>query len=132
MNEIAFVPSLLKMLFALAIVIGLIATTMHILRKYLNPPSVSRDGSLIQIISTRYIGPKCSIMLIEILGTVIVLGLANGQMTVLATISDDQALEIMKTVREHESFKPILADRLKRYTEKIMTITREQKVRQKR
>jgi flagellar biosynthetic protein FliO len=132
MNEIAFVPSLLKMLFALAIVIGLIAATMHILRKYLNPPSVSRDGSLIQIISTRYIGPKCSIMLVEILGTVIVLGLANGQMTVLATISDDQALEIIRTVREHEPFKPILADRLKRYTEKIMTITREQKVRQKR
>ncbi|MFH1079619.1 MAG: flagellar biosynthetic protein FliO [Pseudomonadota bacterium] len=132
MNEIAFFPSLLKMLFALAIVIGLIVATMYVLRKYLNPPPVSRDGSLIQIVSTRYIGPKCSIMLVEVLGNVIVLGLANGQMTVLTTIVDDQALEIMKTVRENESLQPVLVDRLKRYTDKFKTLAREQKGRQKR
>jgi flagellar biosynthetic protein FliO len=132
MNEIAFFPSLLKMLFALAVVIGLMAVTMHVLRKYLNPPSVSRGGSLIQIISTRYIGPKCSVMLVEVLGTVIVLGLANGQMTVLTTLSDSQVLEIMKAVRENEPLKPVFADRLKRYTDKIRTMTHEEKVGQKR
>ena len=130
MNEIAFFPALMKMLVALVVVIGLIAASMYVLRKYLNPPSVSRDGSLIQIVATRYIGPKCSIMLVEVLGTVIVLGLANGQMTVLTTLTDDQAAGIRKTATEQGPLKPLLADRLKRYTEKIITMSREQKCRQ--
>jgi flagellar biosynthetic protein FliO len=131
MNEIAFFPALLKMLFALAVVIGLIVVTMYVLRKYLNPPSVSRDRSIIQIVATRYIGPKCSIMLVDVLGTVIVLGLTNGQMTVLTTLCDDQAAGILKTAKENEPLKPLLADRLKRYTEKMMTMSREQQCRQK-
>jgi flagellar biosynthetic protein FliO len=133
MNELSFFPALLKMFFALAVVIGLLVAAMYVLRRYLgHSPSGSRDGSLIQIVSTRYLGPKCSILMVDILGKVIVLGLTSGQMTVLTTIDDDRALEKMNAVRENEMSKPVLVDRLKRYTEKMKTLTREQKVRQKR
>jgi flagellar biosynthetic protein FliO len=133
MNEISFFPALLKMFFALAIVIGLLVAAMYVFRRYLgHSPSGSRDGSLIQIVSTRYLGPKCSILMVEVLGKVIVLGLTSGQMTVLTTIDDDRALEKMNAVREHEAPKPVLVNHLKRYTEKIKTLAREQKVRQKR
>ena len=133
MNELSFFPALLKMFFALAIVIGLLVATMYVLRRYLShSPSGSRDGSLIQIIATRYLGPKCSILMVEVLGKVIVLGLTSGQMTVLTTIDDECALEKMYAARENEGPKPILAERLKQYTEKMMTLAREQKVRQRR
>ncbi len=133
MNELSFFPALLKMFFALAIVIGLLVATMYVLKRYLNhSPSGSRDGSLIQIVSTRYLGPKSSILMVEVLGKVLVLGLTSSQMTVLTTIDDDQALEKMNTLRENEASKPVLVDRLKRYTEQIKTLAREQKVRPKR
>jgi flagellar biosynthetic protein FliO len=133
MNEFSFFPALLKMFFALAIVIGLLVATMYVLRKYLShSPSGSWDGSLIQIIATRYLGPKCSILMVEVLGKVIVLGLASGQMTVLTTINDECALEKMYAARENEAPKPILAERLKQYTEKMKILAGEQKVRQRR
>lgn len=133
MNELSFFPALLKMFFALAIVIGLLVATMYVLKRYLNhSPSGGRDGSLIQIVSNRYLGPKSSILMVEVLGKVLVLGVTSSQMTVLATIDDDSALEKMNAVREHEASRPVLADRLKRYTEKIKTLSREQKVRPKR
>lgn len=132
MNELSFFPALLKMFFALAIVIGLLVAAMYVLKRYLShSPSGSRDGSLIQIISHRYLGPKCSILMVEVLGKVIVLGLTGGQMTMLTTIDDDHALEKINAVRENDATKPVLADRLKRYTEKMKTFAREQKVRQK-
>lgn len=133
MNELSFFPALLKMFFALAIVIGLLVASMYVLRKYLShAPSGSRDGSLIQIIATRYLGPKCSILMVEVLGKVIVLGLTSGQMTVLTTIDDEFALERMHALRGNEAPKPMLAERLKQYTEKMKALAREQKVGQKR
>lgn len=133
MNELSFFPALLKMFFALAIVIGLLVASMYVLRKYLShAPSGSRDGSLIQIIATRYLGPKCSILMVEVLGKVIVLGLTGGQMTVLTTIDDEFALEKMHAARGHEAPKPMLAERLKQCTEKMKTLAREQKVGHKR
>ena len=133
MDEISYIPALLKMFFALAIVIGLLIAAMYVLRRYLShSPSGSRDSSLIQIVSTRYLGPKSSILMVEVLGKVIVLGLTSDQMTVLTTIDDDHVLEKMNAIRENEAPKPVLVDRLRRYTEKIKTLAREQKVRQKR
>ncbi len=132
MNEISFFPALLKMFFALAVVIGLLVATMYVLRRYMNhSASGNRDGSLIQIVSSRYLGPKCSILMVEVLGRVIVLGLSNGQMTVLTTIDDDRVLEKIHAIRENETSRPILADCLKRYTEKMKAPTREQKIGQK-
>ncbi|MHB8910341.1 MAG: flagellar biosynthetic protein FliO [Syntrophales bacterium] len=133
MNEVSFFPALLKMVFALAIVIGLLVATMYVLRRYLShSPSGSRDGSLIQIVATRYLGPKCSILMVEVLGKVIVLGLTNGQMTVLTTIDDEYALEKVYAARENEAPKPVLAELLKQYTDKMKALAREPKVRQKR
>jgi flagellar protein FliO/FliZ len=120
MNEIAFFPSFVKILFALAVVLGLMVGAVYLMRRFLNQPSSGhRGGSLIQVVSTRYLGPKSSILLVDVLGKGIVLGLSNGQMTLLTAIDDGQALEKMKTFRQSEPSNPVLADFLKRYTDKI-------------
>ncbi len=128
MNEIAFFPSFLKILFALAIVLGLMIAAVYLMRRFMNHTSAGhRDGSLIQVISTRYLGPKSSILLVDVLGKGIALGLSNGQMTLLTVIDDSEALEKMKSLRQSEPPNPVLADFLKRYTNKFKTVNNAQK-----
>jgi len=128
MNEIAFFPSLLKIVFALAIVLGLMVAAMYVAKKYMNrTASGNGDGSLIQIIASRYIGPKSSILLLDVAGKGIVVGLSNGQLTLLTQIDDETVLERMKTAREREIANPVLADFLKRYSAKIKTLSGERK-----
>ena len=84
-----------------------------------HPSSGRRDGSLIQVVSTRYLGPKSSILLVDVLGKGIVLGLSNGQITLLTAIDDSQTLEKMKTLKQNAPPNPVLADFLKRYSDKF-------------
>jgi flagellar biosynthetic protein FliO len=133
MTEIAFFPAFLKIIFALAVVLGLMVAAAYLMRRFMNHQSSGdREGSLIQIVSSRYIGPKSSILLVDVLGKGIVLGVSNGQMTLLAAIEDSQALEKMKTVRQTETANPVLADFLKRYTDKFKTVNSVQKGRLQR
>jgi flagellar protein FliO/FliZ len=128
MNEIAFFPSFLKILFALAVVLGLMVAAAYLMRRFMNHQSPGdRDASPIQVVSSRYIGPKSSILLIDVLGKGIVLGVSNGQMTLLAAIDDSQALEKMKTVGQTQTSNPVLADFLKRYTDKFKAVNGVQK-----
>ncbi len=133
MNEISFFPAFLKILFALAVVLGLMVAAVYLMRRFMNQSSSGhRDGSLIQVVSTRYLGPKSSILLVDVLGKGIVVGLSNGQMTLLAAIDDGQALEKMKTVGRSETSAPVLGDFLKRYTDKLKPVNNVQKGRVQR
>ncbi|MHB8770888.1 MAG: flagellar biosynthetic protein FliO [Syntrophales bacterium] len=128
MNEISFFPSFLKLIFALAVVLGLMIAAVYLLKRFMNPSSVGhRDGSLIQVVSSRYIGPKSSILLLEVLGKGIVIGLSNGQMTLLAAIDDREALAEAQTLRQNAPSSPVLPDLLKRYTEKFNILPGAQK-----
>jgi flagellar biosynthetic protein FliO len=133
MNEISFFPAFLKILFALAVVLGLMVAAAYLLRRFTNHPSSGyRDGSLIQIVSTRYIGPKSSILLVDVLGKGVVVGLSNGQMTLLTAIDDSQALEKMRTIGQQEPSNPVLVDFLKRYTDRFKPLNGAQKGREQR
>ena len=116
MDSVAILPSFFKMIFALAIVLGLLVGAMYFFKRILPRTSVRMsDNSLINIIATRYLGPKGSIMLVEVLGKVIVIGISSNQMSHLETISEPEALERLKHtgIREKGS-SPSLADYLRR------------------
>jgi flagellar biogenesis protein FliO len=67
---------------------------MYFFRRILQQPAAGgHDSQAINIVAARYLGPKSSIMLVEVLGKFIVIGLANNQMSHLATITDPEALE---------------------------------------
>ena len=110
------------------VVLGLMVAAAYLMRRFMNHPSPGlRDGSLIQVISTRYIGPKSSILLVDVLGKGLVLGLSNGQMSLLTAIDNGQALEKMNALRQNEPSNPILPDLLKRYTDKFKALNSAQK-----
>jgi flagellar biosynthetic protein FliO len=116
MDSVAILPSFFKMIFALAAVLGLLVGAMYFFKRLLPQTSVRMsDHSLINIIATRYLGPKSSIMLLEVLGKVVVIGVSSSQISCLATISEADALERLKhsAIRDKCS-PPSLTDYLRR------------------
>ena len=59
-------------------------------------------STLIHIIATCHLSPKNSIMLVEALGQVMLVGVSNQQMSMLATINDPGAMERIKNVLPQE------------------------------
>ena len=117
MDSVSILPSFIKMLFALAIVLGLMVGAMYFIKRFLPQTTVRMsENSLINIVATRYLGPKSSIMLVEVLGKVIVIGVSPNQMSHLETITDAGALEKLKhmaAIRDKNPSLPLI-DSLRR------------------
>jgi flagellar protein FliO/FliZ len=114
MDSTSILPSFFKMLFALAIVVGLLVGAAYFFKRFFPQTAVgTNDNSLINIMATRYLGPKSSIILVEVLGKVIVVGVSSNQMSHLATISEADALERVKHIGTKEKKLPSLADCLR-------------------
>lgn len=95
--EISLIASFLKMIFALAVVLGLLIGLMYFVKTFMQQTSPATDGQVINVISSKYLGPKNRIILVEVLGQLLVVGISNQQMTTLATIDDPQAVMKIKT-----------------------------------
>lgn len=96
--EISLVGSFLKMIFALAVVLGLLIGAMYFVRMFMQQTGPASDNqALIKVISSKYLGPKNRIILIEVLEQVLVVGISNQQMTTLAQIDDPLAVAKIKT-----------------------------------
>ena len=109
MNPVAFWSAFLKMLFALAVVLGLLVGAMYFFRRILQQPTAGgHDNRAINVVAARYLGPKSSIMVVEVLGKFIVIGLANNQISHLATIDDPEAREQFKCSGSPEKKLPSL------------------------
>lgn len=129
MGSIDFFSSLVKMISALAVVVGIMIAAMYCIKKYMKGAGTGiDDGRFIKVLSTRYIGPKCSIMLVDVLDSVIAIGLANNQITMLTTISDPKSLERLSDL-EREKKNPIsLFNNLASYRSKLSALDKKRKV----
>ncbi|MBE9546727.1 MAG: flagellar biosynthetic protein FliO [Proteobacteria bacterium] len=108
-------PALLKMISALAVVLGVMLAAMYFFRKIMSKTGAGGgDGEFIKVISNRYLGPKSSIMLVDVLGSIIVIGISNNQMSMLTTISDPQSLERLKYLDQEKKKAPSFLDHLSR------------------
>jgi len=115
------------MLGALAIVIAMMIGAMYLMKKYFYQAPVASDGSaIIHIISTCHLGPKNSILLVEVLGQIMLLGVSNNQMSILATITDPGAMETLRNLRLKERSFP-MSDPLARYKSLIRNFSRTRK-----
>jgi flagellar protein FliO/FliZ len=114
MDTISFLPSFLKMLCALTIVIGIMVGAMYFFKRALQQTTAGVDTSqAINIVASRYLGPRSSIILLEILGRVIVIGICNNQMSLLTTISDADAMGRISDMQRQERRLPPIIDYLK-------------------
>ena len=103
------------MIFALAIVLGLLIGVMYFVKVFMQKTTPSADNqSLINILSSKYLGPKSSILLVEVMEQVIVVGVSGQQMTPLAQINDPLAVAKIKSQRSHSSPGPFPGDKIAR------------------
>jgi flagellar biosynthetic protein FliO len=93
------IPSALKMIAALAAVLGGLFVMVHLARRYLQRPGGPAKDRLVRVVASQPIGVKKAVTLVEVPGCVLVLGVSGDRIQMLARLDDQQALE---RVRSHE------------------------------
>jgi len=115
------------MLAALAVVIAMMIGAMYFIKKYFyQSPAAAGESALIHVISSCHLGPKNSILLVEVLGQAMLLGVTDHQMSILATITDPEALEKLKDIRLKERLLPV-SDPFSRYKSLLQNFSRTRK-----
>jgi flagellar protein FliO/FliZ len=128
METISLFSSFLKMIFALAIVLGLLIGGMYFVKRFLQQASPSANNqALINIISTKYLGPKNSIILVEVLDQIIVVGISGQQMTTLACIDDPDAVTKIKDNRTNTPGINFPGNKLAKYMSLLSNVAGKQK-----
>lgn len=104
MENISYIGSLLKMLLALAVVLAMMVGTVYLLRNIMGRTGRGADDhEVIKILAVKSLGPRSSIMVIETLGKVSVVGVAGGQMNLLTSVDDPDALGRLREIRQRIS-----------------------------
>jgi flagellar biogenesis protein FliO len=108
----------LKMVAVLTILLGgLLIILYYAKRKFVSQVGGSK-GRLVRVLGNTYIGVKKHISLVEIPGSVLVLGLSNDNICLLAKIDDKEILESLRTF-EGAKKVPSFADQLHKLSFRI-------------
>jgi flagellar protein FliO/FliZ len=128
MEPISFFPALLKMISALALVLGIMIGLAFLVRRFFQQTGMATpDGSSITILAVKYLGPKSSIMIVDILGEVVVIGVSNQQMSYLTTLDDEAALEKLRSLNRQRGRGIPAVDPLDRYKNLVRSLIRQKK-----
>ena len=118
--EISLISSFLKMIFALAVVLGLLIGVMYFVKMFMQQTGpVSDNQVLINVISSKYLGPKNRIILVEVLDQLLVIGISNQQMTTLAAIEDPLAIAKIKNTRGNSQIVDFPGSKLAKYMSQL-------------
>jgi flagellar biosynthetic protein FliO len=104
MEPVSFASSFLSMVSALAVILGLLFGAVYFLKKFF-PDSASRfsDNKIINIISARYVNRRTSIMVVEVLGKVVVIGSSENQLSYITEISDEKVLDRLERFKTNNN-----------------------------
>ena len=109
------IPSALKMLFALVVVLaGLLGIIFFTKRMIANRFGHSGD-KLIRILASNYIGVKKSISLVRVPGALLVLGIASDNISLLTKIEDQKVLDKFKEL-ENEKHAVSFTEQLHKFS----------------
>lgn len=115
MNSPELFSSLLKIISALAAMVGVMIVAAYLFQKIVKKGGGGiNDRELIKILSSKYLGPKSSIMLINVLGNVMVIGVSSSNISLLTEIVDSESLEQLKEVQEQKGKSLSFSGYLKR------------------
>lgn len=87
----------LKMVYMMLVVLGILFSIFYLFKKFVwkNSAFAGQDKP-VNVISTGYLGSKKSIALVEVAGEVLVLGIANDNISLLSNIRDQNKVEKIK------------------------------------
>jgi len=91
-----FITSVIKMFSALLLVLGIFMGSFYLLRRVLKRDVADPGKKNIRIIDRSYIDVKKSVMIVEVSGQVLVLGVTNDQISLLTQIEDPENIAQLK------------------------------------
>ncbi len=113
----------LKMCAALGVVLGALFIVYYFTRRL---SKVDRSGpkeKLVHILANKFIGVKKNICVVEIPGSVLILGVTNDRISLLSQIDGEATLE---KIRRTEATAPLsFADQLNKFTARFKTLKDE-------
>lgn len=92
----SFWASLLQMLAALAFVVGLILLAKYLSGKLFGARFNSAATKHIRIVETRYLGPKKSLLLVEVGGEYLLLANSEESLTLLTKVNMIENIEVLE------------------------------------
>jgi flagellar protein FliO/FliZ len=107
----------LQMLTALAIVVGGLLVAFYLMKRFLKRDAGGSSNALIRVVANQYIGVKKNIALVEVPGTILVVGITNDRINLLTKIEDQSVLDGIK--ENAPRLAPSFADHLQRLTTRI-------------
>jgi len=109
----------LKMIASLGIVLGGMFVIFYFFKRIMNKNISGTGGKkLVNIISNTYIGVKKSISLVEVPGALLVLGITNDNISLLAKIEDNEIIKNFNLDNENR-FQTTFSDQLHRLSDKL-------------
>jgi len=110
-QEFNFLASILQMVAALALVVGLILVTWHFSGKLMKRLPIGQQlvSKHIRLIETRYLGPKKSLLLVEVGGEYLLLSSSDNALTFVKQIDMLEEIEVIEEKPEQGSFATLLA-----------------------
>ncbi len=101
--DYSYIASFAKMLFALAIVLGIMLGAVYLLKRITQhtAPRAGLEGP-IDILATRYLGPKSSIMMLDVTGRILIVGVTANGINLLTEIDDQKTVERIRAERMHQ------------------------------
>jgi flagellar protein FliO/FliZ len=108
------------MLAALGIVLGGLFVVYHFTRRLARTEAGGGKDKLIRILANKFIGVKKNICMVEVAGSILVLGVTNDRITLLSEIADEALVD---KIRQAEGSGSTLSfsDHLNRIVARIKT-----------
>ena len=104
----------LQMLTALGVVLGGLLIVFYFMKRFLKRDVGGSNEALIKVIASQYIGIKKNISLVEIPGSILVVGVSNDNISLLTKIEDKDVLDDLR--QENSRIAPSFSDHLQRLT----------------
>ena len=104
----------LQMLTALGVVLGGLILVFYFMKRFLKRDVGGSKEQLIKVIASQYIGIKKNISLVEIPGSILVVGVSNDNISLLTKIEDKVVLDDLR--QENSRITPSFSEHLQRLT----------------
>ena len=108
------VSTALQMLTALGVVLGGLLVAFYFMKRFLKRDGGGSKEQLIKVIASQYIGIKKNISIVEIPGSILVVGVSNDNISLLTEIEDKVVLDVLR--QESTRMTPSFSDHLQRLT----------------
>ena len=107
----------MQMLTALGIVLGGLIVVFYFMKRFLKRDVGGSKEPLIKVIASQHIGIKKNISLVEIPGSILVVGVSNDNISLLTKIEDKVVLDDLR--QENSRIAPSFSDQLQRLTDRF-------------